>query len=103
MNCPICGSPIEVKETWIREFEYDYLSISPGYKLFSVKCDSCGYSESNENPENLKEKIQRIERQPECIPGMKLVSEYLEETLGKRPEVSDIQNLLRNLKGPKSL
>jgi hypothetical protein len=103
MNCPICGAPIEIKETWIEAFEYDFLSLSPGYKCFSVKCDECGFSDSSEVQENLEDRIKRIERQPECNPGMKLVSEYLERTLGKRPEVEDIQRMLGNLKAPKSL
>lgn len=103
MNCPICGAPIEIKETWIEAFEYDFLSLSPGYKCFSVKCDECGFSDSSEVQENLEDRIKRIERQPECNPGMKLVSEYLERTLGKRPEVEDIQRMLGNLKGLKSL
>ena len=103
MNCPICGAPIEIKETWIEAFEYDFLSLSPGYKCFSVKCDECGFSDSSEVQENLENRIKRIERQPECNPGMKLVSEYLERTLGKRPEVEDIQRMLGNLKGLKSL
>ena len=103
MNCPICGAPIEIKETWIEAFEYDFLSLSPGYKCFSVKCDKCGFSDSSEVQENLEDRIKRIERQPECNPGMKLVSEYLERTLGKRPEVEDIQRMLGNLKAPKSL
>ena len=103
MNCPICGAPIELKETWIEEFEYDFLGISPGYRCFSVKCDSCGFSGSSEVREKLEDRIKRIEKQPECNPGMKLVSEYLERTLGKRPEVEDIQRMLGNLKAPKSL
>ena len=103
MNCPICGTPIEIKETWIDEFEYDYLSLIPGYKTYSVKCSSCGFSDSSENQKILEDRIKRIERQPECVPGMKLVSEYLERTLGKRPEVDDIQRMLGNLKAPKSL
>lgn len=103
MNCPICGAPIEIKETWIEAFEYDFLSLSPGYKCFSVKCDECGFSDSSEVQENLEDRIKRIEKQPECNPGMKLVSEYLERTLGKRPEVEDIQRMLGNLKAPKSL
>ena len=103
MNCPICGAVIEIKETWIDEFKYDYLSLSPGYRTYSVKCDSCGFSDSSENQKTLEDRIKRIERQPEYVPGMKLVSEYLERTLGKRPEVNDIQRMLRNLKASKSL
>ena len=103
MNCPICGTEVEMKETWIDEFKYDYLSLSPGYRTYSVKCDSCGFSDSSENQKTLEDRIKRIERQPECVPGMKLVSEYLERTLGKRPEVNDIQRMLRNLKASKSL
>ena len=103
MNCPICGAPIEIKETWIKDFEYDFLSLSPGYKSFSVKCNECGFSDSSEVQERLEDRIKRIERQPECNPGMKLVSEYLERALGKRPEVEDIQRMLRNLKDLKSL
>lgn len=103
MNCPICGAPLEIKESWIRECEYDFLSLIPGYKLYSVKCSACGFWASEEDLEKLKEKIQRIEQQPECNPGMKLVSEYLERMLGKRPEVSDIIKMLGNLKGLKSL
>ena len=103
MNCPICGAPIEIKETWIEAFEYDFLSLSPGYKCFSVKCDECGFSDSSEVQKNLEDRIKSIERQPECNPGMKLVSEYLERAFGKRPEVEDIQRMLRNLKDLKSL
>lgn len=103
IKCPICGKILKIKDTWIDQFEYDFLSISPGYTSYSVKCDECGYWESNENLTELKDKIQRISKQPECNPGMKIVSEYLERTLGKRPEIPDIIKMLGNLKGPKSL
>ena len=103
IKCPICGKILKIKDTWIDQFEYDFLSISPGYTSYSVKCDECGYWESNENLTELKDKIRRISKQPECNPGMKIVSEYLERTLGKRPEIPDIIKMLGNLKGPKSL
>lgn len=103
VKCPICGKVLKIKNIWVDQFKYDFLSISPGYTTYSVKCDECGYWESKENLTALKDKIERISKQPECNPGMKIVSEYLEEILGKQPEVPDIIKMLGNLKGPKSL
>lgn len=103
IKCPICGKVLEIKTEWIEEFKYDFLGLLPGYELYKVKCNNCGYFESMESAEGLKERVQAISRQPECNPEMKLVSEYLERTLGRRPEVSDIIKMLGNLKAPKSL
>lgn len=92
-TCPICGHPGIIEEIW--QSNVDFFSLESGYYVYRFKCKECGYSEIRSSLSDLLDKLDSVQDQEETNPAWKLVSAHLEERLGRKPTIRDVQQFLQ--------
>ena len=92
-NCPICACPGHIKEIW--QDNVDFFSPESGYYIYKFECEECGYVKINSSLKDLLAEMETVKNQEDTNPAWKLISAHLEEKLGRKPTIKDVQQFLQ--------